>query len=140
MRMESTGESKNNSNCLVNQINSVLLPLAEYSGLILFRYSMERNEVVNSQRNLIQLIICSTVYASLIYYDLTSAESISVAGEKSTIFNIGIGMLTTVSFACSLYSVVFMYIIRKWIVSMIASFVEVERAVSEIGRFVAKFM
>lgn len=138
--MESTGESKNNSNCLVNQINSVLLPLAEYSGLILFRYSMERNEVVNSQRNLIQLIICSTVYASLIYYDLTSAESISVAGEKSTIFNIGIGMLTTVSFACSLYSVVFMYIIRKWIVSMIASFVEVERAVSEIGRFVAKFM
>lgn len=138
MRMESTGENKDNSKCFVNQINTVLFPLAEYSGLIQFRYSMERNELINLPRNIIQLIIFSTVYALLIYYDLTSAESISVAGEKSTIFNIGIGMLTTVSFTCSFYSVVSTYVVRKYIVTMITSFVEVEKAVSEIDRFVTK--
>lgn len=122
-------QKHNSSNSLVNQLNRILFPLAEYSGLIQFRYSVERDELIESPRRFIQMIVCSIVYASIIYNDLTSAETISVAGEKSTLFNYGIGFITSGSFACSFCTVILTYILRKRIVKTISSSLAVERMV-----------
>lgn len=128
--MEPSGANKFNSNSLVNQLNNIMFPLAEYSGLVQFRYSTERDELVELPRHLIQMAGFCTVYLSLMYYDLTTRdESIGVAGEKTTLFNCGMAILTSASFALSFCTVLFTYILRRRIISMISSFLAVEKVV-----------
>lgn len=138
--MEPSKAKNNNSNSLVNQLNNIIFPLAEYSGMVQFRYSTERDELVELPRHLIQLGVICIVYLSLIYYNLTSNESISFAGEKSTIFNYGMGILTSASFIFSFCTVIFTYIIRRRLISMISSFLAVEKKVRTICHDQTKFV
>lgn len=128
--MEPSGANKFNSNSLVNQLNNIMFPLAEYSGLVQFRYSIERDELIELPRHLIQMTVFCIVYLSLMYYDLTTRDdSVGVAGEKTTIFNYGMAILTSASFAFSFCTVLFTYVFRRRIISMISSFLAVEKVV-----------
>lgn len=130
--MDHVDEGRNanaNQDSYINQLNNILFPMAECLGLLQFRYSVELDELIVLPRHLIQLFGFCVVYASLIYYDVSSGESISVAGEKSTIFNTGMKITTTASFSFSLITVSYTYIIRRRIVSMLSMFSAVRRAV-----------
>lgn len=117
------------ANSYFGQLLTDIFRWGEIFGILHFGFSGETGELIDRPRHKVQLIIFCTFYVSAIYYDLTSGESISVAGAKSSLFNYGMSFVSILAFAFSLCSALFTYILRKQIVKLLSTLAVVEKNV-----------
>lgn len=123
-------KSKSTRRNLVGGIIGTLFHMAQFVGLMQFSYCVKTRRLIDSPRYVFGLIAYSAVYLGLIGYDLSNGESISVAGDQSTLFNTGIAILTSASYLFSLYCLIFTFISRKRLADIITVFIEIEEDVS----------
>lgn len=121
---------KTSRKIFIHGVIKIILVGSQFAGLIQFSYCTKTDRLLVTTQHGIQLICWSVFYSCMIGYDLCCGQSVSVAGNQSTLFNTGIGVITIASYIISFCCILLTFITRKQIGAIIRLCAMIEKDVS----------